>query len=359
MMKFNLLHYVSFLSILFNYPTTIHCQEANNNNNGEETPILSSTIEDNNVPVIGVLTQPVYGMEEDVHYIAASYIKWIESAGGMAIPIPQNADNETIVDIFSQINGVLLTGGADTDPFVPDTVKKLWELAMDENDDVANDGHFPIWATCLGFEMVVAHVSQRGKDVLQTNFTTENMPMPLVLTEEAFSPSFSMFSSDQAILQMVSESLSTDNKISMNNHHMAIQPNQFQNDPDLNEMFAILSTNQDPNTKDYFVSSIQARHYPFFAVQWHPEKNLFEYSTVSHTNQFISNNPHTEDAIRLSTHVANVFLHEARKNKHVYTKVDQYPSVYEYATSNGIHQYFEEKFVIPVTKTGKRKSVAT
>ena len=44
-------------------------------------------------------------------YIAASYVKWIESAGGRVVPIPYNGTNEEMDKIFEHINGLLLPGG--------------------------------------------------------------------------------------------------------------------------------------------------------------------------------------------------------------------------------------------------------
>lgn len=44
-------------------------------------------------------------------YIAASYVKWIELAGGRVVPIPYNGTTDEMDTIFSRINGLLLPGG--------------------------------------------------------------------------------------------------------------------------------------------------------------------------------------------------------------------------------------------------------
>lgn len=44
-------------------------------------------------------------------YLAASYVKFIESAGARVVPIPFEASNSTLEKIFQKINGVLITGG--------------------------------------------------------------------------------------------------------------------------------------------------------------------------------------------------------------------------------------------------------
>ncbi|TMS03312.1 Gamma-glutamyl hydrolase [Larimichthys crocea] len=69
----------------------------------------------NNRPVIGVLTQIVV---DDVMkpfgrtYIPASYVKYIESGGSRVMPIRLTLTTSEYENIFRQINGLLLIGGA-------------------------------------------------------------------------------------------------------------------------------------------------------------------------------------------------------------------------------------------------------
>lgn len=97
------------------------------------------------VPVVGILSQPRSSGNETYHYIAASYVKWIESSGAIAIPIPYDADETLTKEIFSQINGVLFPGG---DALLPLSAKVMWELALESNKC---GEYFPVWGTCLGF----------------------------------------------------------------------------------------------------------------------------------------------------------------------------------------------------------------
>ena len=60
-------------------------------------------------PVVGVLSQPFYN-NNDQYYIAASYVKWLESAGADAIALPYDAPDDLVNEIFSQINGFLFPG---------------------------------------------------------------------------------------------------------------------------------------------------------------------------------------------------------------------------------------------------------
>lgn len=56
--------------------------------------------------------------------------------------------------------------------------------------------------------------------------------------------------------------------------------------------------------------------YPFYGVQFHPEKSLYEW--VAHKNI-----PHTENAIKMAQYFARFFVHEARKNGNRFSGVDE------------------------------------
>lgn len=119
-----------------------------------------------------------------------------------------------------------------------------------------------------------------------------------------------------------------------------ISPERLQANNDLCGFFKILTTSVDKKNKVY-VSSVQAQHYPITALQWHPEKNVFEWGS--------SQIPHTEDAIQVSQHVANYFISEARKssnNKPATSKVLD-NLIYNYSPSYAgkVRGSFEEVYL--------------
>ena len=69
-----------------------------------------------------------------------------------------------------------------------------------------------------------------------------------------------------------------------------------------------MSVNDDWNGLE-FVSSIEHFRFPFYGVQFHPEKNLYEWIR----NKNIS---HTTNAIISSQFFAEYFVNEARKSDH-------------------------------------------
>jgi len=53
---------------------------------------------------------------------------------------------------------------------------------------------------------------------------------------------------------------------------MGISPYKFKSHKNINNFYKIVSTNKDRQGKR-FVSTIEGRFYPFYGVQWHPERD--------------------------------------------------------------------------------------
>ena len=291
-------------------------------------------------PIIGILTQPDHTNPRNKHYIAASYVKWLEAAGARSIVIPQNANNDTMDKILSQINGVLLTGGGAVPDLMPDSVRRIWDVAIEKNDQ---GDIFPIWATCLGFEMMVTLIGVRADRNFHLNqpYDAENLPLPLVFTWKARNSE--LFSNPT-----IYNYFKTLN-ITMNNHKYGIAPHMFHTNKALSNTFHILSTNVDRKHQP-FVSTIQAKNYPFWGVQWHPEKNNFEYNTFPNTDIPIENIPHFSEAVQISNEMSRIFVDTARQNSHLsYQPMADFPFLWDYPLIRS-HHSFQEKYIINVTK---------
>ena len=76
----------------------------------------------------------------------------------------------------------------------------------------------------------------------------------------------------------------------------------------IDNIWRVISTNKDFNNFE-FISSIEHKNYPFYGVQFHPEKNLYEWIR----NKNIS---HSQNAIKASQYFAQFFVNEARKSHH-------------------------------------------
>ena len=96
--------------------------------------------------------------------------------------------------------------------------------------------------------------------------------------------------------------------VTYNSHRYCITEESLENSH-LNGNWRIVSTNKDVNGYE-FISAFESLNYPFYGIQFHPEKNRFEFR--------YANIPHTTDAVKISQYFAEFFVNECRKNNHSY-----------------------------------------
>lgn len=149
-------------------------------------------------------------------------------------------DKKNLTDTFNTINGILFPGGAAdltaSSKFFQ-SATHLYNMVVAANR--AGD-HFPLWATCLGFE-ALAILASGHESALQGGFHSWNYPIPLNVTEAARS---SRLLGNTSLPEDIYEAMLTQ-KITMNNHHMGIEPGHWSTYPGLVDNFTILSTNMD------------------------------------------------------------------------------------------------------------------
>ncbi|XP_061412472.1 gamma-glutamyl hydrolase-like [Lethenteron reissneri] len=285
----------------------------------------------NDRPIIGILSQAVFPASTQFgeSYIAASYVKYIESAGARVVPIRNDLSDAELKTLFSYLNGVLFPGGAvdlKTSGYAK-AARLLFDLALKAND---NNDYFPIWGTCLGFEELSILIS--GENLL-THTNTSNNAMPLVFTKDAKeSRLFRNFPTE------VMHALKT-KPITANFHHWSLSTKNFTANEKLKSFYRVISVNTD-STGVEFISTMEAFKYPVYGVQWHPEKNPFEWSIKLQ-------NPHSIDAIRAAFYMGDFFVNEARKNFHKFPTeaMESKALIYNYnAVYTGNISTFSQKY---------------
>ncbi|XP_067083902.1 gamma-glutamyl hydrolase [Osmerus mordax] len=262
----------------------------------------------NNRPIIGILTQDVVDDEMKPFgktYIPSSYVKYLESAGSRVMPIRLTHTPEEYEDIFKRINGLLLIGGAsalETSDFSR-VAQIFYRLALTAND--AGDV-FPIWGTCLGLQLLTYLVT--GENLL-TKTPAENMALPLNLTAEAHSSQMFRSFPREVMTALTHEPLTG------NFHNYGVTEKTFVDNKELQSFFSILSTNVASNGA-VFVSTMEGKKYPFYGVQWHPEVNRFMWNTKM-------NFPHSPNAVRVSSLLAEFFVNEGRRSWHSFSSPEE------------------------------------
>ncbi|XP_051135511.1 gamma-glutamyl hydrolase 2-like, partial [Andrographis paniculata] len=253
-------------------------------------------------PVVGILSHPGDGASgrltnaTNASYIAASYVKFVESAGARVIPLIYNEPEEVIYKKLNLVNGVIFTGGSAKSGRYADVVESIFKRSLKKND--AGE-HFPLLAICLGFELLTVIVSQDRSILERFNARDQASKLQFLQNVNLNETVFERFP------PVLLKKLSTECLV-MQNHRYGISPEKFQKTGSLCSFFNILTTSTDEDGKTY-VSTVQAQRYPVTAVQWHPEKNAFEWG--------LSRIPHSEDAVQVTQNVANFFVREARMSK--------------------------------------------
>jgi gamma-glutamyl hydrolase len=287
-------------------------------------------------PVIGVLSVPVSKTKRSsryASYIPHSYMKWIEMSGARTAPIIFTWSRDRIAEVLSQVNGVLFPGGSidrtpldDFKKYIT-TYKQIISYAKEQTE---TGNPFPLWSTCLGFEfmmMMEGHTDEQIHDDYVKSFGIEtvdarsySVPLEFMYGEKdgdekymnmLMSPLFSEMSLDDITKYQ------TNNILYMNHGY------GFPLIPELlawyDKFLHILAKNKDKKGLEY-VSAIKYKEYPFYGVQFHPEKPNFEWLDATI--------PHDEMAINASIQFSNFFINEARKNKN--TVVDERIQSYFY-----------------------------
>ena len=186
------------------------------------------------------------------------------------VPISYFASKSELDVLIESLNGFLFPGGSAELPVAA-------QYVFDEILRYNQEGDFiPLWGTCLGMEWIL-QAATRDRNVLD-RVLVENLSLPLQFTSEARHSK--LFSSAPSSLMHI---LTAEN-ITMNNHQYGIYLDSFRSNRVLNSFFKVLSTSSDTFGRK-FVSTIEAAGYPIYGVQWHPEKNIFEYVSAATLSQ--------------------------------------------------------------------------
>jgi len=279
--------------------------------------IIKEMPSNQSVPVIGILTQVLrdykrFSDKKHLH-LASSYVKWIESAGAQVLPILLNENDAYYEQVFRQTNGLLLPGGdnlLDPNKRTPMMLaaSKLYKLAVEANN---RGDYYPIWGTCLGLELL--SVLSSGKNVLDSCESVDvSLPMKFVERGRLFEPNKN---SNLKILdeldysKMIMDTLKKEH-VAYNYHRKCLTDDGLER-ANLKDFYKPLAYSQD-QTGLKFISIFEAIQYPFFGVQFHPEKPAFEFTSgKGHHNV-----PHSRQSIEVSRYFADFFVRQAERNKH-------------------------------------------
>ncbi|XP_050797146.1 gamma-glutamyl hydrolase-like isoform X2 [Gopherus flavomarginatus] len=195
----------------------------------------------------------------------------------------------------------------------------------------ANDkgDYFPVWGTCLGYEELTYLTSG---DILLTWTNTEDFALPLNFTTAAKDSRMFKNFPDDLLQKLATESLTA------HFHHWSLSMQNFTQNAKLRNFYKVLTTNTHADVE--FISTMEAHKYPIYGVQWHPEKNPFEWKNSSSI-------PHSASAMKVAYYVADFLVNEARKSLHHFPNEGEETKalIYNYTpVFTGIFSPFEQVY---------------
>uniref|UniRef100_A0A2M3Z531 folate gamma-glutamyl hydrolase n=1 Tax=Anopheles braziliensis TaxID=58242 RepID=A0A2M3Z531_9DIPT len=276
----------------------------------------------NDKPVVGILSQELsylmtqnYGDQGYDSYIAASYVKFVEGAGARVVPIWINQPPEYYEEMMSYVNGILFPGGAtwfNQSNGYADAGRHIYDHAIRLND---NGDHFPLWGTCLGFELLT-YLAANGAEH-RAHCSSNSQALPLNFKND-FRDSRLFGKAPKEVIDILSRE-----PVTANFHQYCVTEANL-TAYGLDDTWRVMSVDRDWNGME-FISTIEHKTYPFYGIQFHPEKNIYEWIS----NKNIS---HTANAVQAAQYFADFFVDEARRSDHQFrdeAQIDQHV-IYNY-----------------------------
>lgn len=139
-------------------------------------------------PIVGVLVQEISRVFELMYprqytsFIAASYVKWLESGGARVVPIFPGRDISYYQTILSKLNGVLLPGGSvdknDRGGYT-EAAENILNIAIDMN---LKKDFFPVFGVGLGMDFML-YKSGDAENV-HSDCSLDSVALSLILSKK-------------------------------------------------------------------------------------------------------------------------------------------------------------------------------
>lgn len=310
--------------------------------------ICSSTVtasvipatDENQFPIIGIMAQGLPPLTQEMYpaynsFIAASYVKAVESSGARVVPIPVRRNETYYRELLQSLNGVVLPGGTPlwppNNPYY-DAATIIYKIALEMNQ---KGTAFPILAVCLGFVYLVTIANGHHNFLYNCSIGADNLPLQFV---QPYKQTALFKDANEEVYSILSSS-----DVTVNHHTWCALEKDFVRWSPLKNEWTItsVSTSSAGLTPDLeFIATMEHKEYPFFGVQFHPEKIAFEWNPSF-------GYPHSREAVIANRYFYDTLVNYARKNKNKFasTKDEKRSLIYNCAVRIPENYFYEQIYL--------------
>ncbi|CAG9332215.1 GGH1_5 [Blepharisma stoltei] len=272
----------------------------------------------NNFPVVGIVSTPcddTFNTTGARSYIAASYVKFLESGGIRVVPILYNYTYEEIDFLMSKINGVYLIGGKTKLTSVIDG-QEYWHEYLNKSAYIVNKvieknrngEYFPYVGVCMGAQLLHIALTEHCECAMQYTDAL-NFRSNLMFTDSV--PKSRLFgNADPRMLYEMAYK-----NITYQNHKYGFYPSLYTDNPKVSSMLRPLAVSYDRLGVLNVVIS-EGIDIPFYATMIHPEKPAYEWFSLKIN--------HNITAIEVGHYFATFYATEFGKNTNTFGNYTEY-----------------------------------
>ena len=304
--------------------------------------LIALTLAITKVPVIGILTlnfSEVYGIP--YYGFESIYLRNLQQAGAIVVPIHFNNTSEQILAILEQVNGVFITGGAmefnvydeNKKPIELTTFAKAGKIIFDRIVEKHNQGiDIPLWGTCMGFQLIMTVATMDLELVYKPSDSDSELGS--WWTNVIYNKTERGNSKLLKYLSPIYEYAIETENVTLNGHGFMATVEQFAKDN--NGKLRVVGSSKSRTGKYEFVSIIEGVNAPIYGTQFHPEVRYDSFHNIT--------------TISIGQEMANFFVSEARKNTQSMSDDDiNKMEIYKCAQSMFDKTRAKQLYVMPIT----------
>ena len=171
--------------------------------------------------------------------------------------------------------------------------------------------YYPVLGICFGIQFMLGQSFEPSIDPTSRCIGMEHKLMPLNFTLNARESK--LF---RTMPEKLYKSLASEN-IAGHFHTAGVSMKHYNSFSDISKHFAVTATNHDDQGME-FISTMESKRYPFYGLQWHPEKAFFMNSLHKAS---ILHQP--RNAYKTSLWFSRFLFNEAMKNNNTFLSMNE------------------------------------